>query len=213
MTRLEFTELFSTDLKPLWPNWKPEQALIDLYAEEFSRYESEDVRRAFRRHKTTQDYQEPKIPLVIKHLKAVVAERKAEERKHQGGAEWPGQVFVVIHFDDHGEVNRYWDFHVANPRAQVPAEFESHRMNQHLKAVQSTHGCRYKSGNWSSEIHTEETFRTREAEIKARWHEEQCQQRQVRAHSFASSPAVPIPPRSQPAMACGAGLATSEVPW
>jgi hypothetical protein len=169
MTRLEFTELFENEINPLWPKWKPDQPLVDLYAEEFSRYESSDVLSAFRRHKVGQDYQDPKIPLVIKHLKAVVGERKAAERKQSTGNEWPGQVFVVVHHNQAGHVDFYRDFHIPSARAQVPKPFDSQRMDMHTESVKRTYSRQHPFGNWSGEIHTDETAHNRITEIREAW--------------------------------------------
>jgi hypothetical protein len=169
MTRLEFMDLFNQQIKSLWPKWEPDQPLVDLYAEEFSRYESDDVLKAFRRHKVGQDYQEPKIPLVIKHLKSVIGERKAEERHHQAKTEWPGQVFIVIHHNQAGQVDFFRDFHIPTARAQLPKQFDSRRMDAHIEAVKATYSRQHPFGNWSGEIHTEETAQARIEGIRAEW--------------------------------------------
>lgn len=169
MTRLEFAELFENEIKPLWPDWNPEEVLVDLYTDDFARYDSLDVRQAFRRHKSQQDFKEPKIPLVMKHLRVVVGERKAEERKRSAGNEWPGQVFIVVHTDPSGQVDFFRDFHIASIRAQIPKPFDSQRLNQHIDAVKETYRKQHPFGCWSGEIHTEETAQKRILDIRAGW--------------------------------------------
>lgn len=166
MTRLEFTELFEKELKPLWPKWEPGQEMIDLYAETFLRHEPEDVRQAVRRHKVLADYLEPKIPRIIDELRKVIGERKDREQREHLGVEWPGQVFVVVVHNAAGETVRLFDFHVPNPRAQVPRDFESRRMQMHVDNVSGTRQNQYPDCNFSGEIHTEETWRKRESEFR-----------------------------------------------
>lgn len=203
MTHLEITDLLNKQVAALWPKWEVTPELIDLYAETFQRYSADDVLKAFRRHKAEQDFQEPKIPHVVRHLRVVIGERKAEERKRETGPEWPGQVFVVAVHNPAGETVRLFDFHIPNPRAQVPREFESYRMQQHIDEVSETRMNQYPDCRFSGEIHTDESWHRRKTAYDSFW----------RLKTFQSTPGVGLTFKdARAAVLCGVA-ASEEAPW
>jgi hypothetical protein len=110
MTHLDFMDFFHKEIVPLWPKWEINNALDDLYSDTFRQYQVDDIKAAFRRHKMDKDYLEPKIPMVMKHLRTVIGERKAEERKQQPIKNLPCLAYGIVRMDKQGRDDRVMRF-------------------------------------------------------------------------------------------------------
>ncbi len=167
MTEIEFTDLFEKHLRGLWPDWEPSRQEISLWSDTFIRCDEWDVRTAISRHKSNSRYRSPRIYEIRKELGAVIRERKLQQQRPKTDKEWPGQIFLVTHTNDAGQIDYYAQpFFVSRPAAEVTEPFVAKRGSQHTEYIKARFAKRYPGGFWAHEVLTEKTLVSRLREIR-----------------------------------------------